>query len=84
MLSMILYHPTGQSDRASEFVRRCLFVLECSYSERFRPWEGGEYRINAKKKSNRTYFVALFRHMQMVGYGGPRTNAAVDSALSFK
>lgn len=61
---------SGQSDRASEFIRRCLFVLECSYSERFRPWEGGHCRVNSTTPANRTYFVALFRHIQMVGARG--------------
>lgn len=50
-------------------MRRCLFVLESAYCESFRPAEPGgaaSYRMSIAESENRPYFMALFRHIQMV------------------
>ena len=60
----------GQMDRAWEYVRRCLFVLEAGYCDSFRPQEGGRCRLDARRPENRAYLTALFRHMQMAGARG--------------
>jgi hypothetical protein len=62
--------PAGRMDTAMEYIRRCLFVLEAAYCESYRPAEGGTCRLDATRRENRAFFIALFRHMQMVGTGG--------------
>ncbi|CAN0515605.1 unnamed protein product, partial [Scytosiphon promiscuus] len=67
-LGMVFAH-TGQAshacmDRASEFVGRCLYVLESAATESFRPVEGA-CRLDATLDVNKTYFAAMFRHMQV-------------------
>ncbi|CAM9753416.1 unnamed protein product [Scytosiphon promiscuus] len=79
-LGMVFAH-TGQMDRASEFVGRCLYVLESAATESFRPMEGA-CRLDATLDVNKTYFAAMFRHMQMSGMvGGSRTALEVGRLL---
>ncbi|CAM9423393.1 unnamed protein product, partial [Phaeothamnion confervicola] len=81
-LGMVLAH-TGQMDRASDLVRRCLYVVECAYAEGFGAAVArGAARLDACLPENATYFAALFRHMQMAGMRGcPRTAAEVCRLL---
>lgn len=51
-------------DRASEFVGRSLYVLESAAMEPFRPVDGA-CRLDATLEVNKTYFAAMFRHMQV-------------------
>lgn len=51
-------------DRASEFVGRSLYVLESAAIESFRPVDGA-CRLDATVEVNKTYFAAMFRHMQV-------------------
>lgn len=51
-------------DRASEFVGRSLYVLESAAMESFRPVDGA-CRLDATLEVNKTYFAAMFRHMQV-------------------
>ncbi|CAN0552253.1 unnamed protein product, partial [Ectocarpus sp. 8 AP-2014] len=51
-------------DRASEFVGRSLYVLESATMEAFRPMDGA-CRLDATLEVNKTYFAAMFRHMQV-------------------
>lgn len=53
-----------QMDRASEFVGRSLYVLESAAMEAFRPVDGA-CRLDATLEVNKTYFAAMFRHMQV-------------------
>ncbi|CAM9810599.1 unnamed protein product, partial [Hapterophycus canaliculatus] len=83
-LGMVFAH-TGQAsaemDRASEFVGRCLYVLESAATESFRPVDGA-CRLDATLDVNKTYFAAMFRHMQMSGMvGGSRTALEVGRLL---
>ncbi|CAM9671848.1 unnamed protein product [Ectocarpus sp. 6 AP-2014] len=81
-LGMVFAH-TGQAsmDRASEFVGRSLYVLESATMEAFRPVDGA-CRLDATLEVNKTYFAAMFRHMQMAGMvGGARTALEVGRLL---
>ncbi|CAN0024818.1 unnamed protein product, partial [Ectocarpus fasciculatus] len=81
-LGMVFAH-TGQArmDRASEFVGRSLYVLESAAMEAFRPVDGA-CRLDATLEVNKTYFAAMFRHMQMAGMvGGARTALEVGRLL---
>eukprot|EP00903_Cladosiphon_okamuranus_P006771 g6603.t1 len=79
-LGMVFAH-TGQMDRASEFVGRSLYVLESATTESFRPVDGA-CRLDATVDVNKTYFAAMFRHMQMSGMvGGARTALEVGRLL---
>lgn len=72
-------------DRAADHVRRALFVFEAAYTDGFRTAvtgssgsEGapthaqppGLARLDSRRKENRPFFAALFRHVQMVGAQG--------------
>lgn len=57
-------HRRMQMDRASEFVGRSLYVLESAAMESFRPVDGA-CRLDATVEVNKTYFAAMFRHMQV-------------------
>ncbi|CAM9226574.1 unnamed protein product [Pylaiella littoralis] len=79
-LGMVFAH-TGQMDRASEFVGRSLYVLESAATEAFRPVDGA-CRLDVTLEINKTYFAAMFRHMQMSGMvGGARTALEVGRLL---
>lgn len=54
-------------------MRRCLFALESAYCESYRPAEGlAAFRMDMSIVENRPYFMALFRHIQMVSLEGDR------------
>lgn len=62
----------AQMDRASEFVGRCLYVLESACMDGFRPINGAS-RLDASLEVNRTYLAAMFRHMQVTNSGAIHT-----------
>ena len=73
-------------DRAHDHVRRCLFTYEAAYVESFRAAftdspstatgaaSGGfrviDCRMDVRTPGNRPFFMALFRHVQMLGGRG--------------
>jgi len=78
--------PPGQMDRAHDHVRRCLFTYEAAYVESFRvaftdsPGTASatasgrpraiDVRMDVRRPENRPFFMALFRHVQMLGGRG--------------
>lgn len=73
-------------DRAHDHVRRCLFTYEATYVESFRaaftdsPGTASasasgrpraiDVRMDVRRPENRPFFMALFRHVQMLGGRG--------------
>jgi len=73
-------------ERSHDYVRRCLFIYEAAYIESFRAAftyslgtatgaaSGGPGTINCRmdvrRPENRPFFMALFRHVQMLGGRG--------------
>ncbi len=71
----------GQMDRAHDHIRRCLFTFEAAgYLESFRSsflgsTTGGgpravDCRMDVRRPENRPFFMAMFRHVQMLGGRG--------------
>lgn len=71
----MVFARTGQMDRASDLVRRCLFCIQCAEAEGFRPCTG-TVLLNPAFYENKIYFAAVFRHMQIVGMLGCPSVAA--------
>ncbi|KAG5191759.1 transcriptional repressor TCF25-domain-containing protein [Tribonema minus] len=78
-LGMVYAH-TGQMDHASEFVRRCLYVLECAVLEPCK-LASGRVRMDVTHPPNATLFGALFRHAQQCSMMGCRRTAMEVSHL---
>jgi len=67
-------------DRAHDHVRRCLFIHETAYAESFRALFSGrpedvlvgdvDCRMDVRRLENRLFFMALYRHVQMLGGRG--------------
>lgn len=73
-------------DRSHDYVRCCLFIYEAAYIESFRAAftdspgiatgaaSGGprtiDCRMDVRRPENRPFFMALFRHVQMLGGRG--------------
>jgi hypothetical protein len=76
----MVFARTGQMDRASDLVRRCLFCLEISFCDTFRPTKGEGHRVDPTLQQNSALFTALFRHMQltnMLGCPGVATDIGI-------
>jgi hypothetical protein len=76
----MVFAKTGQMDRASDLVRRCLFCLEVSFCETFRPTKGEGHRVDPTLQQNSALFTGLFRHIQltsMLGCPGVAADIAV-------
>ena len=77
----MVFARTGQMDRASDLVRRCLFCIHCAEAETFRPCLGGAL-LDPAVRENKIYFAAVFRHMQIVGMlGCPSVAASIAKLL---
>ena len=77
----MVFARTGQMDRASELVRRCLYILETSHSEKFKPF-AEPCLLDISREENKVYFSSLFRHMQISGMlGCPKVASAVGKYL---
>lgn len=60
---------TGELETAKDFVDRTIFAFECSWHHLFNPLLGN-CRLEYKIEENRTFFLALFRHIQMLSREG--------------
>ena len=81
------YHPTalllladiyahmGRLDRASDLIRRTLYIAECSFLESFKPTTG-LCRMDPFLRENESFFNALFRHMQVASMQACHTIAS--------
>ena len=68
-LAMVLYR-TNQSQEGLALLRRSLWILECSSLPRFRPLEGAACFMDFDQPENASYFLALFRMIQISGMQG--------------
>eukprot|EP01039_Chlorochromonas_danica_P001910 gene1910-2088_t len=57
-----IFFKMGRIDRATDLVRRCLYVFECAGMEAFKP-DSGKCRLDPSLQENKTFFQALFRYM---------------------
>ncbi|CAM9276726.1 unnamed protein product, partial [Ectocarpus fasciculatus] len=71
----MVFARTGQMDRASDLVRRCLYCIHCAEAEGFRPCAASAL-LDPAVLENKIYFAAVFRHMQIVGMLGCPSVAA--------
>jgi len=59
----------GEFDSAKDFVDRSIYCFECSWHSFFNPVPGN-CRLDYSIQENRTFFLALFREIQMLGREG--------------
>lgn len=64
-----VHRQTGELDRAGELVQRALYVLEATWTRAFKPFNGS-CRLRYAVPENRSLFLALFRHMQLLAHRG--------------
>lgn len=70
-LAMVFAH-TGQMDRASDLIQRCLYNLESAHADGF----SAGCRLSFSVPQNICYFTAVFRHMQIASMMGCPSVAA--------
>jgi len=68
-LAMVLYR-TNQSQEGLSLLRRSLWILECSSLPSFRPLQGAACFMDYDQPENASYFLALFRMIQISGMQG--------------
>jgi hypothetical protein len=68
-LAMVLYR-INQSQEGLSLLRRSLWILECSSLPSFRPLEGAACFMDFDHSENASYFLALFRLVQISGMQG--------------
>mmetsp|Transcript_23397 Transcript_23397/g.39697 ORF Transcript_23397/g.39697 Transcript_23397/m.39697 type:complete len:731 (+) Transcript_23397:74-2266(+) len=65
----MVFARTGQMDRATDLIRRCLYYLEQVHIDSFKPYEY-PCLMDISQQENKIYFLSLFRHMQISGMMG--------------
>lgn len=60
-----IYRQMGELDRSAEMVERALFVLESAWTAAFSP-QSGLCRLSYAHPENRSLYVALLRHAQLL------------------
>ena len=68
-LAIVLYR-TNQSQEGLSLLRRSLWILECSSLPSFRPLHGASCFMDYDQPENASYFLALFRLIQISGMQG--------------
>lgn len=68
-LAMVLYR-TNQSQEGLSLLRRSLWIIECSSLPSFRPLQGAACFMDYDQPENASYFLALFRMIQISGMQG--------------
>lgn len=58
-----LYARTGRMDRATDLVRRVLYLFECAALESFKPHNGGRCRMDPSLPLNGDYFEAMHQYV---------------------
>ena len=77
----MVFARTGQMDRATDLVRRCLYYIEQCHIEQFKPYEY-PCGLDINQTENKIYFLALFRHMQISGMMGcPRVASSIGKFI---
>jgi hypothetical protein len=77
----MVFARTGVMDRAADLIRRCVYYLNASECEAFRPCSA-LCLLDPSRTENKAYFTAVFRHMQIVGMlGCPSISAATAKLL---
>lgn len=77
----MVFARTGRMDSAASFVKRALYCLEFSALESFQP-NLGNCRLSFDISSNRVYYGAVFRHMQISNMlGCPSVSASLARLL---
>jgi len=61
---------TGQLDMALDFIERILYKFETCWHTLFRPTRYTNNRLEYKHPENRSFLIALFRHIQMLDRRG--------------
>jgi tetratricopeptide (TPR) repeat protein len=60
-----VHRQMGELERAGELVERALYVLEATWTRSFKPFNG-DCRLRYAVPENRSLFLALFRHVQLL------------------
>eukprot|EP01119_Soliformovum_irregulare_P017026 TRINITY_DN5014_c0_g2_i1.p1 TRINITY_DN5014_c0_g2~~TRINITY_DN5014_c0_g2_i1.p1 ORF type:complete len:470 (-),score=112.36 TRINITY_DN5014_c0_g2_i1:36-1445(-) len=60
---------TGQFETAMDFLERCVYAFECSWHPMFNP-VSGTCRLDYRIEENKTFFLVLFKYIQMLGREG--------------
>lgn len=75
-----VHRQMGELDRAGELVERALYVLEATWTRSFKPFKG-ECRLRYAVPENRSIFLALFRHVQLLTRRGLHRTALEAAKL---
>lgn len=75
-----VHRQMGELDRAGELVERALYVLEARWTRSFKPFKG-DCRLRYAVPENRSIFLALFRHVQLLTRRGLHRTALEAAKL---
>ncbi|KAI8323357.1 DUF654-domain-containing protein [Martensiomyces pterosporus] len=68
-LSEIIKQTSGDFGEAAELVERALYAFECGFATKFSA-TNGIARLDFRRVESRSFFLALFRHMQFMARRG--------------
>eukprot|EP01130_Rhizamoeba_saxonica_P015720 TRINITY_DN7100_c0_g1_i1.p1 TRINITY_DN7100_c0_g1~~TRINITY_DN7100_c0_g1_i1.p1 ORF type:complete len:599 (-),score=160.24 TRINITY_DN7100_c0_g1_i1:135-1901(-) len=72
---------TGELDLSIEFIERILYRLETLWHPLFNPYKYTNCRLEYQYQENRSFFLAIFKHIVMVGRSGCSRTALEFSKL---
>lgn len=76
----LIFAKCGYMDRATDLIKRCLYYFDCIRIDSFKP-HLGTCRMDPTVPENESYFLALFRYMQVSSMLGIPTVAANISKI---
>lgn len=70
---------TGDYAMAGDLVERCLYAFECAWHPRFAPHGAANCYLEFNVPENRSFFLAILKHIQLLGRRGS-TRTALEFA----